>query len=258
MNDSKNKKSDRPTGLMGTQFSLAVAQGVVKALEEKDVTREQLFGWKQKQIEEISNEVACRLLGARDISLVDPWKSWGKEQEKISIFYQKLFKRKVDWSKVELPIMRYPYRKIEYIFSDITEDDMLEVYKEVFGEESVHTEFGGITKNIHTQQLRPSKDYVVAHWGGLNPNLLCVQYSEIISHGIKAMIPKEGIIAAFRQRFETGECYDITHATQFASLGLEYKEIKKNGMFMDYTGNQLHMSKIHHLWGFREVDLLPF
>ena len=214
MNDSK--KNDQltdqgPTGLMGTQVALAVAQGVIDACIEANVTKEQMLSWEQETVRLISKEVTQKVLGLS----IDPWL---KEKQKIERFYKKFFNRVIDWSLVSLPEKCNPFRRIEYIFADITEDQILEAYAKKFGIDSLYKALGSVTEAISEQQFRPAGDRVFAHIGGLEPDLLKKSYDDGISEGIKFMIPREGFIAAFRERTETKKMYDVVGLTRFAAL----------------------------------------
>src|SRR3989338_1973923 len=123
MNDSTIKQ-EQPAGLMGTQFALNVSQGVVKALEEGNATKNQVQQWifDQKTVEEIAKNITREILGLT----ADPWI---EEKKRNEVFYKKYFNnRAIDWSKISLPAKNEKMNRLEPIFSDITEDEEFEAY----------------------------------------------------------------------------------------------------------------------------------
>ena len=109
-------------------------------------------------------------------------------------------------------------KRLEVIFSDITEDDAFNAYAKQFGKDKVWKYYDSITSSIKEQQARPEDDYAVCHVGGDEADMLGKSYDDGINAGIKFMIPKEGIISAFRYRTETGKMYDVKGLTRFAAL----------------------------------------
>jgi len=219
-NDSKKNQTamvqiDEPTGLMGTQFALNIAQGVLDAIEEAQVSKSQMLGWDQKELRLLSKKVTQKFLG-----LVSRRKEglWSEEKTKIEKFYKEYFNRTIDWSSVSLPAKSDIFKKIEYIFTDMTEDQILKAYAKKFGRDKMYLAWESVTSAIAEQQSRPVGDRVFSHVGGLEPDLLNKSYDDGISEGIKFMIPKEGFIAAFRERTETGNMYDVVGITRFATL----------------------------------------
>lgn len=218
MNDSKKNDQltdHRPTGLMGTQCALNIAQGVLDAMEEAEVTKVQMLSWGQKELRLLSKRAAQKFLG-----LVNKRKDsiWAEEKSKIEKFYKEYFGRTINWSLVSLPAKSDVFKKIEYIFADMTEDQILQAYAKKFGRDKMYLKWKSVTKAIKTQQDRPVGDRVFAHVGGLEPDLLNKSYDDGISLRIKFMVPKEGFIAAFRERTETGNMYDVVGLTRFAAL----------------------------------------
>ena len=71
---------------------------------------------------------------------------------------------------------------------------------------------------IKEQQERPNGDYAICHVGEDELDMLDKSYDDGISENIKFMVPKEGIISAFRYRTETGKMYDVKGLTRFAAL----------------------------------------
>lgn len=219
-NDSKKNQAakvqiDEPTGLMGTQVALNIAQGAIDAFEEAGVTKSQILGWDQKELRLLSKKATQKFLG-----LVNRKKDglWAEEKLKIEKFYKEYFNRTIDWSLVILPAKSDLFKKIEYIFADITEDQILKAYAKKFGKDKMYLAWESVTSAIAEQQARPVGNRVFAHVGGLEPDLLNKSYDDGISEGIKFMIPKEGFIAAFRERTETGNMYDVVGLTRLAAL----------------------------------------
>jgi len=207
---------NEPTGLMGTQFALNIAQGVLDAMEEAEITKFQMLGWDQKELRLLSKKATQKFLG-----LVDRGKKslWFEEKLKIEKFYKEYFNRTINWSLFSLPAKSDIFKKIEYIFADMTEDQILQTYAKKFGRDKMYLEWKSVTNAIQEQQSRPVGDRIFVHIGGLEPDLLNKSYDDGISEGIKFMIPKEGFIAAFRERTETGNMYDVVGLTRFAALG---------------------------------------
>lgn len=218
-NDSKKRDQltdqETPTGLMGTQCALNIAQGVIDAMDEAGVTKSQMLDWDQKELRLLSKRATKKFLG-----LVDKRKDslWAEEKSKIEKFYKEYFNRTIDWSSVSLPAKSDIFKKIEYIFTDITEDQILKAYAKKFGRDKMYLAWESVTSAIAEQQSRPVGDRVFSHVGGLEPDLLNKSYHDGISEGIKFMIPKEGFIASFRERTETGNMYDVVGITRFAAL----------------------------------------
>ncbi len=143
---------------------------------------------------------------------------WTEEKRRIEKFYKKFFNRIIDWSKIAVPFKKEGMNRLEVIFSDITEDDAFNAYAKQFGKDAVYKTYDSITKAIKEQQKRPEGNYSITHVGGGEPDMLGKSYDDGINAGIKFMVPKEGIIAAFRYRSETGKMYDVKGLTRFAAL----------------------------------------
>lgn len=143
---------------------------------------------------------------------IDPW---AEERKRIEAFYKRFFDRVIDWSKITLPEKTDHFKKIEYIFKDITCDQMMKAYIERFHPYFDHPVNCGwvftndsIDEAIIKQQDRPSDDYVITHVGDIQPDMLYTSYEDGISNQIQFMIPIEGILAMTRRHFETGKMYD--------------------------------------------------
>lgn len=224
MNDSESKKqiakmqqaqSDEPTGLMGTQVALNIAQGVIDAMNEASVTKSQILSWDQQELRAIAKRATQKILGLAGKKEKD---LWFEEKMKIEKFYKEYFNRTIDWSMFVLPAKSDIFKKIEYIFADITEDQILEAYAKKFGRDKMYLEWKSVTNAIKEQQSRPIGNRVFAHVGGIEVDMPNKSYNMGISEGIKFMIPKEGFIAAFRERTETDNMYDVVGLTRFAAL----------------------------------------
>lgn len=243
MNDSESKKqiakmqqaqSDEPTGLMGTQVALNIAQGVIDAMNEASVTKSQILSWDQQELRAIAKRATQKILGLAGKKEKD---LWFEEKMKIEKFYKEYFNRIIDWSLVSLPQKSDLFKKIEYIFADITEDQILEAYAKKFGKEKMCLAWKSVTNVIQKQQNRPAGDYVFAHIGGIEIDLPNKSYNHGIMEEIKFMIPREGFIAAFRERTETGNMYDFIGLTRFAAL-----DKYKNAMHMyRYTDGKFYV-----------------
>lgn len=144
-----------------------------------------------------------------------------KEIIRIDSFYSDCFlkKYKPNWSFVDFSSINLKFQKLEYVFSILNEDEILRAYKFRFGEDSVWNFWDTVSDkiDIHTQQTRPNRDYMISHAGGLIPDVLGVNYDGAIRQNYKIMVPKEGIIAAFRFRHETGKMLDVNCFTRFAA-----------------------------------------
>lgn len=147
---------------------------------------------------------------------------WKEEIRDIEKFYKKFFSRRINWSiEIFLRAMLNRDTKmkhLEYVFKDITANEVLNTYAEEFGQDGVFKEFRNIDKSIKQQQARPNNDYIISHVGGDRPDMLGKSYGCGINEGIKFMIPVEGFIAALRHRIRTGRMYDVKDMTYFAAL----------------------------------------
>src|SRR3989338_3482313 len=165
----------------------------------------------EKALEKLTEKFCEEIFGVK----VDVWT---EEKRRIEKFYKKFFNRDVDWSKVSLPVKSGKMSRLDFIFSDITEDDALTAYAKQFGKDSVWKAWDSINKTIMTEQERPAGDYPYAHVGGDEPDMLGLSYDDGIEKAVKFMVQKEGIISAFRHRTETGKMYDVKGVTRFSAL----------------------------------------
>ncbi len=163
------------------------------------------------EVEKLTENFCKEIFGIE----IDPWI---EEKRRIEVFYKKFFSRTIDWSKIVLPAWNEKMKRLEYIFTDITEDQYFEAYAKKFGNNAVWKYYDNIAESIKEQQVRPTSDYATCHVGGDEPDLLNKSYDDGINENIKFMIPKEGIISAFRYRTETNKMYDVKGLTRFAAL----------------------------------------
>lgn len=226
MNDSKKNDQltdqDWPTGLMGTQFALNIAQGVLDAIEEAEVTKAQMLNWDQKKLRLLSKKATQKFLG-----LVNRKKKslWGEEKSQISNFYKTCFKKKSwipNWESIKsLTYFEGNFRRLEFIFPKMTVQEAFDAYANYFGKDKTWKAWDDITKAINpeTVQPRPGQNYAMLHVGGDEPDLLNKSYDDGVAEATIFMTPLEGIISAFRYRFETGNMYDVVGVTRLSALG---------------------------------------
>lgn len=217
-NDSKKKVFDEPTGLMGTQFALNITQGVVDAVEEAGVTKTQMLSWDQGELRLFAKKVTQKFLKLKNS---DPWVG---EKVKIEKFYRVCFGKKwvLNWSEVKFPAVIGNLKRPEFIFPEMNKviDVAFDAYAKRFGQDKVWKAWKKIAEamNYETVQPRPGQSYVMLHVGGDEPDLLGYSYDMGIEQGILFMTSLEGIISAFRYRFETGKMYDVVGLTRLAAL----------------------------------------
>ncbi|MBU0611990.1 hypothetical protein KKB58_00990 [Patescibacteria group bacterium] len=178
------------------------------------------FGFEEANHLILNNEKALEKLTEKFCEEIFGIKAdqWVEEKRRIERFYKKFFNRTVDWLKISMPVKKEGMNRLEVIFSDITEDDVFNAYAKQFRKDSVWKYYNSITKAIREQQLRPEGDYVISHVGGDEPDILNKSYDDGINEGVKFMVPKEGLISAFRHRIETNKMYDVKGITRFAAL----------------------------------------
>ena len=201
------------------QFGFGIALQIAKTVEGK--VPSELIQRMMKAPEEsaefnaIVEEVTARILQIK----TDQWK---REKEKIEKFYSECFGIKnIDWGKAPIPASDISGMSVlEYVLAKLTEDQIFEAYAQKFGKDAVWKAYDSIRKAIKTQQDRPKGDYCILHRGGVEPDTehLNKSYGDFSGDGNKYMVPKEGMLAAFRYRFETGKMYDVKGATRFHAL----------------------------------------
>jgi len=163
---------------------------------------------------------------------IDPWV---EENRKISHFYKTCFNenkwKNPNWEQVTISTADEKFKRLEFIFVEtMTEDDALDAYALRFGKDKVWKEWNDLLVKVidrETVQARPKQNYAMIHVGGDEPDLLNKSYNDGISENIIFMTPLEGIISAFRYRFETGKMYDVKGVTRLSAL--------------DHDGYAMHM-----------------
>lgn len=149
-----------------------------------------------------------------------PTDIWEEQKQQISKFYLECLNITVDWVTVVIPAAAVDFKRLELILADLTEDEIFDAYAKKFGKDKVWKAYDSIRNAIKEQQDRPKGDYVLLHRGGLEPDTehLNKSYDDFFKDGNNYMVPKEGLIAAFRHRFETGNMLDVKGITRFHAL----------------------------------------
>lgn len=152
---------------------------------------------------------------------IDPW---SEEKAKISHFYKTCFKDK-KWKNPDMEHTLFPkitgnLKRPDYVFPEMNIDVAFDSYAEYFGKDKVWKAWEKIADAMDYKsiQSRPTKDYIYLHVGGDEPDLLDKSYNDGIYENIIFMTPLEGIISAFRYRFETRKMYDVIGLTRFSAL----------------------------------------
>jgi hypothetical protein len=135
-----------------------------------------------------------------------------KEKENIDRFYKVCFGVEVPWKPVLIPIHE-SLQKPEYIFSDITEFQILKKYGKIFGEQSVDAiSFANMIfeKTDNKSFKKNRRNRVIMHADSIKPDTVFETTHPIPSpfENVTHMNAREALIAAFRKRFETKELYD--------------------------------------------------
>lgn len=224
---TNQKRNATPGQLSAVGFKIAGT--VTRVLAEGDFGFEEanhLILNNEKTLEKLTEKFCEEILGIKA-------DQWIEEKRRIEKFYKKFFNRTIDWSKISVPFKKEGMNRLEVIFSDITEDEIFNAYAKQFGKDSVWKYCESITKIIQIQQERSEGDYAICHAGGDEPDMLGLSYDDGMEKGIKFMIPKEGLISAFRYRTETNKMYDVKGLTRFAALDSYGYAMY---MFRDYDG----------------------
>jgi hypothetical protein len=210
MNDAKILAS----GGQNARLGLIITNGVIDAVdghftidEMQEILKNETF------IRESTKEIISKLLAIP----IDPWSD---QKKKIERFYKSVFSFTIDWSKIMVPRKVEGFDSLEYVSRKLTEDDIFNAYAKKFGKDSVWKYCDNIHKVIKEQQERPSGDYFFSHRGGIEPDEehMNKSYDDFYQDGNDYMVIKEGLIAAFRYRFETGNMWDIKGLTRFHTL----------------------------------------
>ncbi len=225
MKDEKENPVLKPTAGMLAQLGFIVGQQTIKVLceDEKTLSHSDVQMMisdpeNSKQLRELSEQNAIKIFGI----VSDPWK---REKEKNTKFWKECFGIDIPWEKLNISNTNSEFKFVEFIPESITAQKVFDIYEKRFGKDKVYNYYAekGIDKNIKIQQERPKGDYVICHLGGEEPDAkhLNKSYDIFSTDGNKYMIPKEGIIAALRYRFETGKMYDEKGATFFHALNAD-------------------------------------
>lgn len=170
--------------------------------------------------------------------------TWEEQKQQISKFYLECFNITVDWVTVVIPTAAVDFKRLELILENLTEDEIFDAYAKKFGKDKVYKAYDSIRNAIKEQQDRPKVFYALLHRGGLEPDTehLNKSYDDFSQDGNNYMVPKEGLIAAFRYRFETGNMLDVKGVTRFHSLGSDGDVMdmcrNTNGRFCMDWGNR--------------------
>lgn len=210
MNDAKTLAS----GGQNARLGLIITNGVIDAVdghftvdEMQEILKNETF------IRESTKEIVSKLLGI-------PLDPWSDQKKKIDRFYKSIFSFTIDWSKIMIYQKIEGFDSLEYVSHKLTEDDIFNAYAKKFGKDSVWKYCDNIHKVIKEQQVGQSGDYSFSHRGGIEPDEehLNKSYDDFYQDGNDYMVIKEGLIAAFRYRFETGNMWDIKGLTRFHTL----------------------------------------
>ncbi len=172
-----------------------------------------------------SKKVTQKFLGLK--SVIDPWT---EEKAKILHFYRTCFKDK-KWQNPDLshlvPEVIQNLKRLDYAFPKMNPviDVAFDAYADFFGKDKAWKAWKKISEAMDyaSIQPRPKDDYFYLHVGGIEPDMLNKSYDDGVNEGIIFMTPLEGIISAFRHRFETGKMYDVIGVTRLSSLDCDGK-----------------------------------
>lgn len=227
MNEAKNPAS----GAQFARLGLTISNGVIDAIdghfnstEMQEILKNETF------IREATKEIVSKLLGIE----IDPW---ADQKKKIERFYKSVFNIVIDWSKMVLPVWDEKRPRLEYVHAEFNRKKYVNAYKKKFGDNSVASNSYSQDPDsaVATEQSRPVGNYCFAWAGTIEPDAehLNKSYDDFSNDGNDYMIPKEGIIAAFRERFETDNMLDVKGLTRFHALDSGRFAL---GMFRDGNG----------------------
>lgn len=211
-----NNEKTPATGAQYARLGLTISNGVISTIDGHFSLEEmqQILG-NEKLIESATAEVVAKLLGIE----IDPWAS---EKKKIDRFYKSNFNFIIDWTKVKLPAFDKDYPRLEYVHADFNCKRYITAYKKKFSDNSVagNSYSQNPDSAIDEQQEHPKWNYCFSWKGTIEPDAehLNKSYNDFANDGNSYMIPKEGIISAFRERFETGNMLDVKGLTRFHAL----------------------------------------
>ncbi len=204
------------TGAQYARLGLTISNGVINAIDGHFNLGEmqQILG-DEKLVENATAKIVAKLLAIE----IDPW---ADQKKKIERFYKSNFNHIIDWSTTTLPEYDKKFPRLEYVHAGFNCKRYITAYKKKFGDDKVSS--NSYSQNpdnaIDTQQDRPKGNYCFAWAGTIEPDTehLNKSYDDFCNDGNDYMIPKEGIIAAFRERFETGNMLDVKGLTRFHAL----------------------------------------
>lgn len=137
---------------------------------------------------------------------------------------------------INLPLPEFTEgHRLEYVPASKTETDLVKMYDKEFGNLASNGYSQDPTSIIHTQQDRPKGDY----WFSWNPTIepdtehLNKSYNIFKNDDNNYMIPREGIIAAYSYRCETGNMFDVKGVTYFQAADADGHVLC---MFRDVSG----------------------
>lgn len=168
---------------------------------------------------------------------IDPW---AQEKKDISLFYRTCFKDKrwknPNFDKVAFPEIEGNCKRPDYFFNSMTPGDALDAYEAYFGKDSVwigwEKELNSVIKK-DSLPLRPTGDYIGLHVGGVGPDEDHLHESYLDFHeDPNFMNPIEGIIGAFRYRFQFNVMWDQDTTTLLHSSAFYFGE-ENGSIFMN-------------------------
>ncbi|MBP6908227.1 MAG: hypothetical protein KBB75_00170 [Candidatus Pacebacteria bacterium] len=228
MNNAK-ETIESASGWQHARLGLIITNGVIDAIRGKLNTDEmQEILRNEDFIRKASEKITAELLNIP----IDPWAG---QKKKIERFYKSIFNLTIDWSKVSLPAYDEKYPRLEYVHGAFHRREYIDGYKKKFGDSSVGPNPYSQTPDsaVKTEQDHPKGNYCFAWKGTIEPDQehLNKSYNDFCSDGNQYMIPKEGIIVAFRERFESGNMLDIKGLTRFHALdfGDCTMDMRRNG-----------------------------
>jgi hypothetical protein len=203
-----------PAQMAQTGFMVAI--GVTKALSKSNATFDQLQNLTQEEADKLGAEVLMN-----HFKLIE--EKWFDQKKHISLFWKKFFNHEVDWSQLTIKVFNSKFKRLELSIAKFSCQQILDAYTKEYGKDKVYKywdkKLDDYFKN-EDQQARPETDYVFAHVGGDEPDKehLGKSYDDAMQANLTFMILKEGLIAAFRYRFETGKMLDVKGLTRLATL----------------------------------------
>jgi hypothetical protein len=234
MNDAKVFASggqNARLGLVITNGVIDAVDGIFTVLEMQEILKNETL------IRELTKEIVSKLLSI-------PLNPWSDQIKKIDRFYISVFNLAINWSKIKLPVKIAGFDYLECVVPELTEDDIFNAYAKKFGKDAVWKYYNNIHKAIKEQQSRPSFEYTFSHRGGIEPDKehLNKSYDDFYQDGNNYMVPKEGLLSAFRYRFETGNMWDIKGVTRFHTLDSDgftlFMSRNGHGQFRVSCGNR--------------------